>query len=142
MALTGIVTFSASILGLKCTSPKEPGSSLPSLFGTSTSVSKVRVVVSMASAVRATEPRNFSPGNSCNVITASTPSMNGRRISLRNRNIDSQGIGTRDVKQLARAACAGTARIDQRTGIDVAPRDHPIERGVHMLEPFQVLQAV
>ncbi len=36
----------------------------------------------------------------------------------------------------------GVAGIDQRAGIDVAPSDHPIERSVDVLEPFQLLQAL
>ena len=59
MAFTGTVTFFASIFGLKCTSPNEPGRSRPSLLGTSTSVSRVRVVGSIDSAVRATVAVNF-----------------------------------------------------------------------------------
>src|SRR5450755_505009 len=75
MALTGIVIRGTEVPVAKCTSPKEPGNSLPSLFGTSTSVFKVRVPGSMTSAVRATVPVNFCPGNSCSVTFAFMPTL-------------------------------------------------------------------
>src|SRR6266446_4759569 len=73
MAFTGIVILGTEVPVAKCTWPKEPGSSLPSLLGTSTSVFRVRVAGSMASAVRATAPVNFWPGNSCSVTVAFIP---------------------------------------------------------------------
>src|SRR5208282_4881106 len=75
MALTGIVILGTAVPVAKCTWPKDPGSNLPSLLGTSTSVFSVRVPGSMASAVRTIVPINFCPGNSCSVTVALTPTF-------------------------------------------------------------------
>src|SRR5580704_17854469 len=75
IVFTGIVTLFTPEPTAKCTSPNEPGSKRPSLFGTSTSVRRVRVVGSMDSAVRATAAENFWPGNSCRVTKVLAPTF-------------------------------------------------------------------
>jgi hypothetical protein len=70
IAFTGIVTLFTLEPTAKCTSPNEPGSKRPSLLGTSTSVSRVRVAGSIASAVRATFAEKLLAGNSCKVTAA------------------------------------------------------------------------
>jgi len=46
----------------------------------------------------------------------------------------------RDVKQL-RDRTPGVAGADQRAGIDIPPRQHSVERRVHVLEPLQLFQS-
>src|SRR5271155_1719600 len=75
IAFTGTVTLFTPEPTEKCTSPNEPGNKRPFWFGTSTSVSKVRVDGSIASAVRTTLPKNFWPGNSCNVTAVLAPTL-------------------------------------------------------------------
>src|SRR6201993_4865876 len=78
IALTGTVTLLTLDPTAKCTSPNDPGNRRPSRFGTSTSVSNVRVLGSIDSAVRATLAENLCPGNSCRVTVVDAPTlMNG-----------------------------------------------------------------
>ena len=65
------------------------------------------MLVSMASAVRATVATNFCPGNSCSVTNVLAPTFMIGCVGLRNAGINAQGIDAGEVKQFAAGrACA------------------------------------
>ena len=111
---------------------KAPGNSSPVGLSTSTSSSSVREAGSMASAVRAILPEKFRPGNSARVRSARAARRGGARVRFRHVDEDAQAAGGGQVEQLlARRVGAG---VDERADIDIARRDHAVERRVDFLK--------
>ena len=90
----------------------------------------------MDSAVRATVPLNFCPGNSCSVTQASIPFLMAGARSLRDADVHAQRIDAGHIEQFL----AGAAGVDQRAGIDVAFGQHSAEGRVHVFERLQFFQ--
>ena len=115
------------MFGLKCTSPNEPGSSLPSLLGTSTSVSKVRGRGIDGLGGARHRAGELLPGKLLQRDDGIHADLDGRRVGLRNGDVDAQRIDPRDVEELF-ARPLPASGIDQRAGIDVALGEHAVER--------------
>ena len=139
MAFTGTVTLFTFEPTAKCTSPNDPGNSRPSLFGTSTSVSRVRVVGSMDSAVRAILAEELLSGKFLQRNRRRRANLDIRCVGLRNAGVDPKRIDAREIEQFP-PRCARSG-IDQSARIDIAFCQHSRERSIDFLESFELFKA-